>query len=198
MIIIFIVVVILILSCISNHKEYFKNNDKTILLFGDSIIKNDKYVIQGQSVDMLAAKNKERNVVCLAQDDSKIEDVYYQITQAPEPETVGKIFLSVGGNDILQNHLNLEEIFKEYEDLIDHIGEKYGGGISVCLFDLYYPTDSIYKTYYPIIKKWNKMQEGLRGVTILKISEVLTESSDFTFGIEPSEKGSKKIVELMF
>jgi hypothetical protein len=55
-----------------------------------------------------------------------------------------------------------------------------------------------YKQYHSIINDWNKMvyeYAGKNGLSVLKVSGVLTKSDDFSFGIEPSATGGRKLVD---
>ena len=89
----------------SSNKK--KNCDKTIVLLGDSILKNNSYVSNGKGVDNLI-EERNQNVVSLAVNNSKIVDVYGQINEIPldinNKSTF--IFLSSGGNDILSFYVD--------------------------------------------------------------------------------------------
>ena len=55
-----------------------------------------------------------------------------------------------------------------------------------------------YKQYHSIINDWNKMvyeYAGKNGLSVLKVSGVLTQPDDFSFGIEPSAIGGRKLVD---
>ena len=73
----------------------------------------------------------------------------------------------------------------------------------IVLLDIYFPESIKYKQYHDLISDWNEMvynyakeqQNGIAGV--IKISGVLTDKADFTLGIEPSDQGGAKIVELI-
>ena len=57
-----------------------------------------------------------------------------------------------------------------------------------------------YKQYHSIIKEWNNMLYAYaekNNYSVLKVSNILTKSEDFSFGIEPSSIGSKKLVEVI-
>ena len=106
-----------------------ENNDKTVVLLGDSILKNNSYVPDGKGVDnMLEERNAK--VVSLAENNSKIVDVYGQINKIPlEFDSKSSfIFLSSGGNDILSFYVDqqkdptdtsfLNTMLSEYEKLV--------------------------------------------------------------------------------
>ena len=67
----------------------------------------------------------------------------------------------------------------------------------IILLDIYYPTNIKVAQYKPIIEEWNKLISdfaSMNNLQIINISEILTDSSDFTLNIEPSDTGGEKIV----
>ena len=62
-------------------REKFGNNkvDKTYILLGDSIIKNNSYVKNGKGIDDILSEKTDGNTHCYAKDDSKIVDIYSQL-----------------------------------------------------------------------------------------------------------------------
>jgi len=106
------------------------------------------------------------------------------------------IFLSIGGNNILQGGESLSRIFKQYMELVDEIITR--NDCKLILINLYYPTDL---KYYPSIQKWNEMlniyvrdeQKDEQQIQVLDASAILMQSSDFTSEIEPSEIGGRKL-----
>ena len=150
-----------------NTKEGFTSNTKSFILLGDSILKNDAYVSNGKSVANLVAE-RNQNIYCFAEDDSKIVDIYSQIDKIPHefdsPNTL--IFLSAGGNDILSHYVDqnqdikntsvLNPMFSAYKNLIKSIQKRMPQS-KIILFDIYYPDNLTYKQYHFIIKEWNNM-----------------------------------------
>ena len=67
------------------------------------------------------------------------------------------------------------------------------------LLDIYYPDNIHFKQYRPVIEEWNQhiysyANDYKNGVnSVLKISNMLTDKKDFSFGIEPSLSGGEKI-----
>lgn len=195
--------------------ESFNNmSGKTIILMGDSILKNNSYVPPGKAVDNLIEKKTNANVYSFAVNDSKIVDVYGQINKLPfnlnNDSTT--IFLSIGGNDILQlfgendepsnyDHI-ITTMFKAYKKLIKSIQTRMDQS-NIVLIDIYYPENIKYKQFQPVIQKWNeKIYEFSNDKTsniegIVQISEVINQPNDFTLGIEPSQIGSEKIANLI-
>ena len=189
--------------------------DKNIVLLGDSILKNNNYVKNGKGVDDLLIERNRGVTTSLAIDNSTIVDVYKQISSIPiELNTSNTtVFLSIGGNNLLQNYVGhsdnnlndkqyLTTIFAAYRKLARTIREKMTLA-NIVLLDIYFPQSIKYKQYHDLITDWNEMvynyakeqQNGIAGV--IKISGVLTDKGDFTLGIEPSDQGGAKIVELI-
>ena len=183
---------------INTNIESFTNPENIILL-GDSILKNNSYVVEGQSVQDILASKTDANVYCFAVNDSTIKDAYSQINLLPqhlnEPSTI--LFLSIGGNDILKRSAegSLSSIFIEYIELIELIKERMNMA-KIVMINLYYPTDERYEKYYPLIKKWNEMVDAYsqdEHIYLLNSSTILIEALDFTSEIEPSAIGGEKL-----
>lgn len=195
--------------------EGFTNttNEKTYILLGDSILKNDAYVSKGKSVEKLIAE-RNKNIHCFAQDHSKIVDIYSQIDKIPIEfnSSNSLIFLSAGGNDILTHYVDqnqditntsiLKPMFSSYKNIIKTIKTKLPNA-KIFLLDIYYPDNLQYKQFHSIIKEWNSMiydfsknpKNKIYGV--VRISSHLTQNNDFSFGIEPSSSGGNKIADLI-
>ena len=60
------------------YKEPFNSEKQIFVLLGDSILKNDRYVSNDQSVQFLLMERTNNKTHCYAVDDSKIIDVYKQ------------------------------------------------------------------------------------------------------------------------
>ena len=193
----------------NNFKEEFKSQEKTFVLLGDSILKNDSYVSKGESVDSILVERTNGQTICLALDNSKIVDVYSQIDKIPDDlNTIyTTVFLSAGGNDILSYYVDqsndpsetsfLGVMLKAYEKLIKSIQTKVPNA-NIVLLDIYYPNNITYKRYHSIINEWNKMvynYASKNDLRVLKISGILTQPDDFSFGFEPSAIGSRKLAD---
>ena len=194
-------------------KENFEPNNKVYILLGDSILKNNAYVSDGNSIENLLVE-RNVNVKCLAEDHSKIVDIYSQIDKIPVEMNLSNtfIFLSAGGNDILSyyvdqnqdstNSSQLKPMFSSYKKLIKSIQSKLPKA-NIVLLDIYYPDNLKYKQFHSIIKEWNNMiydyasDEKNNIYKVLHISSNLTQKEDFSFGIEPSSSGGKKISDLI-
>ena len=192
-------------------REKFGNNkvDKTYILLGDSIIKNNSYVKNGKGIDDILSEKTDGNTHCYAKDDSTIVDIYSQLDLIPSElnKKTTTIFLSVGGNDILNNYGDkevsikdtkvLDPIFKAYKNLFKSIQTKMNES-KIILIDIYYPTNIKLAQYKPILEEWNKLIADFastNNLQVINISNILTDSTDFTLNIEPSETGGEKIVD---
>ncbi len=193
--------------------EGFTVDKKTYILLGDSILKNDAYVSNGKSVENLIAE-RNKNIHCFAEDHSKIVDIYSQVDKIPiefnSPNTF--IFLSAGGNDILTHYVDqnqditntgvLKPMFSSYKNVVKTIQTKLPNA-KIVLLDIYYPDNLQYKRFHSIIKEWNEMVYGFaenpknKIYNMLRISNYVTKNEDFSFGIEPSSSGGKKIADLI-
>ncbi len=189
-------------------REHFSgNDDKNYILLGDSIIKNNAYVKNGKAIEDILHEKTNGNIYCYAKDESTIVDIYSQLDYIPIELNKGStaVFLSVGGNDILNNYGDkevsikdikvLNPIFNAYKKLIKSIQTKMNDS-KIVLLDIYYPANIKVSQYKPIIEEWNKLISDFasaNNLQVINISDILTESTDFTLNIEPSETGGEKI-----
>jgi hypothetical protein len=190
-------------------KEQFSTNDKSYILLGDSIIKNNSYVKNGKGIDDILIEKTNGNSHCYAKDESTIVDIYSQLDFIPVDlnKKSTTIFLSVGGNDILNNYVDkdinvkdikvLDPIFNAYKKLFKSIQTKMDES-KIILIDIYYPTNIKLAQYKPILEEWNKLITDFastNNLQVINISSILTDSTDFTLNIEPSETGGQKIAD---
>jgi hypothetical protein len=218
----YIFILCFIILSVSTFTHYYKyyvlkesfsqntHNTRTIILLGDSIIKNNSYVKNGKAVDEILKEKTNGNSYCYAEDNSTIVDVYSQVSSIPielnkESTT---IFLSSGGNDILKKYVErdanventdiLNVIFIAYKKLIKSIQTKMNKS-KLVLIDIYYPVNIKYEQYKPILVEWNKLLTDFvsesDNLSIIKLSNELTDSTDFTLNIEPSDTGGEKIAD---
>ena len=198
--------------------ESFDSSKQNIILLGDSILKNNAYTSNGKSIQDLLEERTKGKTYCYAMDDSKINNIYNQISKIPNDlnSHYTTIFLSAGGNNILSKYKNitddsdkydnsnneLEIIFNSYNHLVQSIHAKMNKA-KIILLDIYYPYDSQYKKYHHLIKKWNEMLYEYAAnpknniYAVLRISTIIRSSDDFSEGIEPSNSGGEKIVDAM-
>jgi hypothetical protein len=173
-----------------------KNNDnnKQIVLLGDSILNNKKYVYANESVEDYL-KQTYPNLNNLATDGAKINDLHDQLNKL-NTINISKdssLIISIGGNDLLDTQ-NTQTLFKQYKQLLSNILTDYPY-IHIYLLNIYYPPCCRFKRYYNVITQWNNLLSSLKSsnIKIILISEILTEKDDFVFEIEPSNKGGKKL-----
>ena len=205
---------IIIFSCVysksSTLKEGLTNNNKVILM-GDSILNNSNYVPQGNSVyDILQTKIK--NILNVAKDGATISDLYGQLEKIPinlnNSETY--IFISAGGNNILNKHLNgtklnddeIRRLFNTYMDFLKALRSKLGS-IKINIINLYLPTNPRYQSYKSSVDLWNKLiNEHSSKIgemyNVIDLHSLLTSSNDFVYNIEPSEIASEKIANIIY
>lgn len=191
------------------YKESFSADKQTFILLGDSILQNSAYVSDGKSVDELIKERKNGTTFCFARDNSTIVDIYEQVGRIPNNlnNNTTTLFLSIGGNDILNHYVDkenditetsiLKPMFSSYKKLIEYIRSRFKNA-NIVLLDIYYPENMKYKQYHSIIKEWNAMlyeYANKNNYSVLKISNILTRPDDFSFGIEPSSAGGAKLVE---
>lgn len=181
--------------------EGFTTPTKSIVLLGDSVLKNNVYAKKG--VDEILSESFKGDVVSNAVDGATIETTYMQLDDLADDlnreSTV--CVLSTGGNNILIDYVkggrpvddldHLNTVFVTYKILVSKVREKLSRA-KIILLDIYYPKDEQYLKYYPLIRAWNKQIGEMDGV--IKISEQMTRENDFAFKIEPSETGGRKIV----
>lgn len=197
----------------SSFIESFSSNksSRAIVLLGDSILKNNSYVPDGKAVDNIIEERNDKNIelYSLAENNSKIVDVYSQINKIPLDinNKSTTIFLSSGGNDILSFYVDqhgdttdtgfLNTMLAAYKKLVKSIQTRMDL-CQIVLLDVYYPTSNQFAQYKPILEEWNSLiatyaRENSLG--LLQISQIVTSNDDFTLGIEPSEKGGEKIAQ---
>jgi hypothetical protein len=178
------------------------DGNRVLLLLGDSILANEKYVQKGKSVVDFLKKDVGSNVevALFARDNYTIDDVYFQIPTLPISYNSNNttIVLSVGGNNFLSGS-SFQEARKEYTYLISRIRDSFGES-KIYLVNLYLPFDPVLqKLYGKIVVDWNSFLEGIveKGGAngIVDISSIITEPKDLVYNIEPSVIGGEKIAQ---
>lgn len=207
--IIIVISILIIVSCayFNSRKEGLTNNDN-IVLIGDSILDNSNYVPSGKSVvDLL--KTKSSNVFNFAKDGATISDCYNQLDKIPYKlnKTETYIFISAGGNDILNNKQQLNssairKLFNEYMDFVKAVRAKFGSA-KINILNLYLPANPRYKTYKESIDQWNQLIKEYSSkigemYNVVYLDTVLTAPEDFIYDIEPSVPASEKIANLIY
>jgi len=217
----FFLLLIFVIALIT-YNEFYKHNilhegmennktKNTIVLMGDSILKNNSYVGKGKSVEDILQEQYNGKVINLAKDNSTVKDLYAQIndlsTKYNNRDTT--FFVSAGGNDILNNYVyatgvdiddfkKLYAIYFNYKDALKLLRDKFPNS-KIMLVNLYYPQSIKYLRYRGIIKKWNDLlyefqNDPINGLNdVLDLSLIMTDINDFSLCIEPSESGGVKI-----
>jgi len=211
-----IVVYLLYRGYTYSKEEPFTANSKerSVVLLGDSTFKNNNYVKQVNSIEQVLRREGSANIYCLAKDGATIADVYKQIGEVPTTlnNKQNVIFLSVGGNDILNNknknknknknmNMNMNILFEEYERLLVDLTAKFDK-CKIVLCNLYTPPNinKIRKddTLTDKIKQWNNALNTYlyktNNIELIDLNSLLYEPTDFVSGYEPSELGGHKIV----
>jgi hypothetical protein len=203
------IIIIIFIIILRSNIQGFVSLPKTIIILGDSILKNNNYVAEDKSVEFLLSANikKTKNkLLFLAKDDSRISDLEEQVSGIVENNKY--IFISSGGNDILQyvysNSLNssvIKTLFNKYKDTVNRIiGSQKPSRIY--LLNLYFPTHSSIQPFYKYIIEWNNLLEEFCKSTssseLIRVNEICNTPEDFTDIIEPSEQCSEKIANKIF
>lgn len=206
-IIIISIVIIFYCAYFKSLKEGLTNND-TVILMGDSVLNNANYVPAGKSVyDSL--KSKLSKVINLAKDGATISDLYGQLDKIPIDlnNTNTYIFISAGGNDILNNRTELRptdirRLFDSYMKFLKALRTKLGS-IKINILNLYLPSNPRYQTYKTSIEQWNQLIQASSNkvgemYNVVNLNTLLTRPDDFVYDIEPSESASDKIAYLIY
>lgn len=183
-----------------SHREPFSNRD-TVILMGDSIYENSKYVPLNESV-YYHLKEKHKNTFIVAKDSSEVRDLNTQFKEAEKYIKNDKpyLFISIGGNDILrkQNTMNnnikkhLNDLFNHYKNILSKNKNKY----NIVLTTIYKPHLKKYRKYDENIYYWNDKIKELsikEGYSVFNIHDIIYNKDHFTMEIEPSSKASKII-----
>ena len=214
MIIIFILLIlfaVVILLKDTNLNDYYdgftnnnNNNTKKVVLIGDSMLNNSNYVSQGESIpDLLSNKLAgSATVYNFAKDGATIADCYAQLDKTSIDLSNSTIFVSCGGNNILNSRsqkMDIANLFAEYSQLLESIKSRVPNA-SVYVLNLYTPASGLYKSYIPTIEQWNQLLQdnaSVIGYQVLRTDNLLVLEEDFVYGVEPSLKGGKKMVNTL-
>lgn len=208
-ILIIIVSITIILGCafFKSTKEGLTNN-ANIVLIGDSILNNSKFVSPNKSVaDIL--KTKISNVYNYAKDGATIQDCYAQLDEIPielnKSETF--IFISAGGNNILNKNgqlgsQELKAMFNKYMEFVSAVRTKFGSA-KLNILNLYLPANPRYQDYKDSVEEWNNLiQDNSSKVgemyNVVDIYSMMNNLNDFIYDIEPSDTGSEKIANIIY
>jgi hypothetical protein len=204
-IIIGIILIIFIILYNSTIIEKLTNkNNKNIILLGDSMLENSNYVNETKTIYYYLQTNKNNhNIYNYAKDESLIKHINTQLENIDVSFNNYNtyIFLSIGGNDILQSNFYMDKdyinkLFEKLQKIINNIKKKLPN-INLYILNLYYPLNNRYKKYYNSIKIWNNLLEENKkiGYKLIQTNKIMTSPYDFVYDIEPSANGGKKIAE---
>ena len=191
---------VLVIRYFVSKREGFSKDSKHIVLLGDSILNNSNYVTAKESIDQILKEQTETEIMLLAQDGAVLQDVFAQIDKIPlewnKPTTY--IFLSIGGNDLLNHPLNeiyIHKLIEQYKLLIATIIPRLPSA-NLYLLTLYYPKSAKYESYNEFISLWNKnVKELLPSSNIIYLQNIINQDGDLVYQIEPSSKGGRKIAD---
>jgi hypothetical protein len=183
--------------------EYFENINSNVFLIGDSILQNKLYATPSIE-DYLSETINEKHLFFFAEDNTTISSCYSQVNRITTTDNnKSYIFVSIGGNDILNKIVYvdnptpdiLDNIISDYTDFIQSLLLKMDK-MNIILLNIYYPTNSYFHKYYKYINKWNQFIKDFsekNNCKLLDLTQFMNNSNDFSFGIEPSATGGKKI-----
>lgn len=185
----------------NNFKSYKENLNQRhkIVLLGDSILENSNYVENYFSVES-KIKEKHGNVFNLAQDNATIDDLKIQVNRLQQKKLNKDdvIFISIGGNDILnqyrfrkKNNISyLNDIFERYKSTISKIKNQFTN--KIIIINIYSPPNV--KDYHYLIKLWNSKQKKFsqeNNIKVVDINSIFNHKRLFVKNIEPSNDGSR-------
>lgn len=210
MIIIFLLFTIMLLMTLAFNNRFvdtFTNKGINVVLIGDSMLNNSAYVSANESIpDMLSKDLAGNTVYNFAKDEATINDCYTQLDKISTDLNTSNTFIvvSCGGNNILNDRKMgrdsktfISNLFNEYSELLKSISTR-ASNASLHVLNLYTPVNSHYNSYHSSIDQWNQLLEensSNLGYKIIKTNNLLVTNDDFTYNIEPSTKGGKKIVK---
>jgi hypothetical protein len=184
-------------------------NKSNIILFGDSMLNNTTYIDidtnnNDNSVPGLIKQQTEANLYNYAKDGATIEDCYSQFHVLSTTPTNATIFVSAGGNDIINENRNnvvdnsfVSSLFQKYSKMVLQIKDKFPNA-TICLLNIYKPVKPRYKRLSDSIDQWNSLIEQFaqkNGFKLIQTNKLLTIDADFVYDYEPSATGGQKIVD---
>ena len=158
----YILIAAILALALARRLDAFSPGPTKLVILGDSILKNNVYVAETESVEYLlkARLEKGTELSFLAQDDALIADIEAQVANVGPG---AKVFISIGGNDILKHiqggtisQPTLKQTFDAYKACIQSILEKHKPQ-SIHLMNLYFPTSPFITPHYKHIRQWNSL-----------------------------------------
>lgn len=187
-------------------KEGFASAPGSIVLIGDSVLRNESYVGKNESVAAILTQLGRYHVRNYAQDGATIQSTLTQINHIPENNNnnngkdIPVVFLSVGGNDMLQmrrkTEQKIQQLFDTYIGVVQDLQNKFPNS-SIYLLNMYLPPDPKFEESEKYVLQWNKLLAEMTCCKVVDIYSQLNTANDFTHQIEPSFAGGKRIVGAM-
>jgi len=184
-----------------------------IALIGDSILDNEEYTGKEDCVfTKVRQKLPEFEVVNFAEDGITSLDINEQLERVKTKVCKWDYaFLSVGGNDLLENQeclltADINEIHRMIESICTRVIGLYSmlhaDFNKVILITPYLPVfDGIDEAYvarvHQIVKLFNEQLKCTPHIIYLELHPILNSKEDFINHIEPSKAGSEKIANLI-
>jgi hypothetical protein len=189
---------------------------KNLFLIGDSMLNNQLYVPDGDSVYHKVREQTRNTVHLLAKDDAVITEMYSQLHKIPPHfnDSATYVCVSAGGNDLLgmqsliytnsfkkDSQEEMDDIFKEYTKFISAIKMRLPDA-TLLLLNLYYPPSMPHlKT---VVAYWNELLSNTfsndsvtKNIRVIQVDKVFTDPTDFVSRIEPSSEGGDKLSRLI-
>lgn len=188
-----------------------------VLLIGDSVLDNDVYVGEENSVSVVLEKELSKEQANMqifkeAVDGYTTKDVVRQIGNSPFRQCHTAV-LSIGGNDLLQGaeeflnsgesaaaDLTFIRIIEDHKRISAHFRKH---SLHLLILNLYYPFFEGYMEEFASkapfwIDRFNKELCSIYDKSeIIEIDKVFTNKEDFTNVIEPSAMGTVKLVQVI-
>ena len=196
-----------IIGALQNRSMDSFENKKSTMVYcvGDSMLNNAIYVEANQSVLFHLRNESQYKFVMLARDNARISDAFHQIDRIPEKEQEKEeasemvIVLSVGGNDLLAEDGDPRETFQHWLELVKSIRIRFGRSVRILVLGLYFPKSK--QRFFDRIRQWNawllQNVDTSGAYNVIETSNVITETKDICYKIEPSEQGGAKIADLI-
>lgn len=194
---------------------------KHLVLLGDSIFDNKKYVNKGRGpgvIEQLEAKLPAGWQATLrAVDGDRVADVENQLAQLPADAT--HLVVSIGGNNALEVQERLvgdgsggdvwnlltetrEEFHRQYSQMLDKLRVQCGLPTAVCTiyegdlrqFDIDREIIRRAKTGLALFNDVICREAIARGMPLVDLRLACTSSEDYELAVEPSEIAGEKIV----
>ncbi len=187
-----------------------------IVLLGDSIFDNQPYVADGQAVihQLQGKLPPGSKATLLAVDGAIARDIPFQFRKLPKDAT--HLFLSVGGNDALQeiNYLykparSVAEVLIDFAKFADRFRKDYAAALN-CLLTAKRPL-TVCTIYNPCFERheeqliaqtaltfWNDIitSEALkRNLPVIDLRPLFNDPRDYANPIEPSVQGGQKLTD---